>query len=117
MLHRVLAVFLAFVLLWSGLGTADTAAASVPMQQQALADGAAPTAPDQEPARDQALDGVPAQAQADSTGESPGLLPAPLKPGAATLALVRSAAFRLDAWCAPVLAGPLRPPCQAGLAA
>lgn len=112
---RVIAFFLAFVLFWSGLSTfeAPRALAQPSLEQQHA--GAQPGLEDGS-VEDHHLDDLPLQVQGDSAAETPGLLPAPLRPSSQSLATGQPHAFVMAAAGSPFLAGPLRPPCSEALA-
>jgi hypothetical protein len=95
---RVIAFFLAFVLFWSGLSTIEAPSALT----QPSSDGSL---------EDHHLDDQPLQAQGDPAAETPGLLPAPLRPTSQALATGQPHTFVSAATRSPFLAGPLRPPC------
>ena len=117
---RVLALFLAVVLLWSGLSTIEplrSSAPASPAQQHMLVDAGGPAALADGSVEDHHLDDLPSQAQGDATSETTGLLPTPLKAGIPSLAMARSQTFQLTVMRGPFLAGPLRPPCRANLTA
>jgi len=110
---RVIAIFLAFVLFWSGLSTIEAPSAlAQPSQAQAYAVGQAGGAQalNDGSLEDHHLNDLPSQALIDPPGESSGLLPAPLRPAAQPLATAQPHTFRLVAAGSPFLAGPLRPP-------
>jgi len=113
---RVIACFLAIILLWSGLATIEAPRGFVqapPAQDHAIADACEPTAGHGGSVEHHHLDDLPSQAQSDPPTETPGLLSAPLKHGVPPLAIVRPLAFVSATPGAPFLAGPLRPPCDA----
>jgi hypothetical protein len=110
---RVIAFVLALFLFWSGLNTIEAPSASLHPsheQQHAMSPaGGSPTLNDGS-VEDRHLDDQPLQALNDSPVETFGLLPAPLRPDAQSLATVEPHAFVLAAAGSPFLAGPLRPP-------
>jgi len=115
---RVIACFLAILLLWSGLATIEAPRGFVPAppaQNHAIADADGPAAGREGSVEHHHLDDLPTQAQSDPAAETPGLLSAPLKPGIPPLAIVRPLAFVSATPGSPFLAGPLRPPCAAAL--
>jgi hypothetical protein len=117
---RVLCLLLAVVLLWSGLSTFEPlrlVAPSSAEQQAAFAPGGGPAALDDGSVEDHHLDDLPSQAQGDPTTETPGLLLARLEARIPAPAMRRGPAFKLSDIHTPFLAGPLRPPCGAGLTA
>lgn len=116
--HRVIALFLAFVLLWSGLSTIEAPRAfakPLPEHQHGVAHGGGQAAADDGSVEHHHLDDLPSQAQTDPPTETPGLLPAPLKPAPHSLAPGRPRAFVSASAGSPFLAGLLRPPCSAAL--
>jgi hypothetical protein len=117
--HRVIAIFFAFVLLWSGLSTieAPRAFAQPSHEQQHTEFHAGGQATTHEGSVEHHhLDDLPSQAQTDPPAETPGLPPAPLKASGHFLAMVQPRSFVSAALGSPFLAGPLRPPCSAALA-
>ncbi len=116
---RVIAFFLAFVLFWSGLSTIEGPGALAqpsPEQQHALAHSGAQHGLDDGSVEDHHLDDQPLQVQGDPAAETPGLLPAPLRPTSQALATAQPHTFVSAATRSPFLAGPLRPPCCEALA-
>lgn len=116
---RVIALFLAFVLFWSGLSTFEAPSALAqhsPEQQHALAHAGGPSGLHDGSVEDHHLDDLPSQAQSDPPAETPGLLPAPLRHTAQALATAQPHTFVSAAAGSPCLAGPLRPPCSEALA-
>ncbi len=116
---RVIAFFLAFVLFWSGLSTFEAPSALAqpsPEQQQALAYAGGPASPNDGSVEDHHLDDLPSQAQSDSPAETPGMLPALLRPNSQFQATAQRHSFVSAAAGSPFLAGPLRPPCSEALA-
>jgi hypothetical protein len=117
--NRVIVLFLAFVLLWSGLATIEAPRAFAqpsPERQHAIAHAGGLAAADDGSVEHHHLDDLPSQAQNDPPTETPGLLPAPLKAAPHSLALGRPHTFVSAAAGSPFLAGLLRPPCSAALA-
>lgn len=110
---RVLNLFLAFVLLWSGLTTIEAPQALgqiAPAQQYVIADGGV-VAPDHEGSvEDHHLDDLPMQGYSDPSHESPDLLPTGLVPSALLTATDQARAFTSAEVRMLSLAGPLRPP-------
>jgi hypothetical protein len=120
MAFRVIAVLLAVVLLWSGLNTFETEGTPAQATQEHLAaaspsDAPLPAAPEGTAAHH--LDELPAQAWGDPSTETPALLPTRLAPRSALMALAVPRALASAGVATPFLAGPLRPPCRAALAA
>ena len=116
---RVVAFFLAFVLFWSGLSTFEAPSALAqhsPEQQHALAHAGGPSDLDDGSVEDHHLDDLPSQAQSDPPAETPGLLPALLRPTSLFQATAQLHTFVSAAAGAPFLAGPLCPPCSEALA-
>jgi hypothetical protein len=116
---RVIAVLLAFVLLWSGVGTIEaprTIAPPTPEQQHSFVHGDSQGEAHQGSVDDHHLDDVPAQAQSDTPPETPGLLPPPLTPRLHGALLTQPRVLSSVEPASPFLAGPLRPPCVAALA-
>lgn len=116
---RVIAFFLAFVLLWSGVSTIEaprTIAPPSPEQQRALVHAGGQGAAHEGSVDDHHLDDLAAQAQGDSPPETPGLLPPPLTPRVHDGLLTQLQALASVASASPLLAGLLRPPCVAALA-
>lgn len=112
---RVLAFFLAFVLLWAGVSTIEapgTFAPASPEQPHAVAH-AGQGAPQDGSVGDHHLDDLPAQVQNDSPPETPGLVPAPLTPRLHRAPLAEPRLVASVILAPPFLAGPLRPPCAA----
>lgn len=117
---RVTTLFLAFVLLWSGLSTIEAPralASPSPEQQHAIAHAGGLAAAHEGSVEHHHLDDLPSQAQSDPPTETPGLLPAPLNPGAQAVSMGRPRTFVSNEAGSPFLAGPLRPPCGAALTA
>jgi len=116
---RVIAFFLAFVLLWSGVSTIEAPrplAPTSPEQQHAIAHADGQGAAHEGSVDDHHLDDLPAQAQNDSPPETPGLLPLSLTPRFHGGPLAQPRALASVVLAPPFLAGPLRPPCGAVLA-
>lgn len=116
---RVIALFLAFVLLWSGFSTIEAplvVAPSSPEQQHAIAHAGGPAAAHEGSVEHHHLDDLPSQAQSDPQTETPALLPAPLVPGVQTLVMARPRTIVAAQARSPFLDGPLRPPCRTALA-
>jgi hypothetical protein len=116
---RPIAFFLVFVLFWSGLSTFEAPSALAqpsPEQQHALALGGGPADLDDGSVEDHHLDDLPSQAQSDPPAETPGMLPAPLRPTSQIRATAQRHCFVSAAAGSPFLAGPLRPPCSEALA-
>ena len=116
---RVIAFLLAFVLFWSGLSTIEAPSALAqpsPEQSYALSHSGAQHGSDDGSVEDHHLDDQPLQAQGDPAAETPGLLPAPLRPSSQSLATAEPHTFVSSAAGSPFLAGPLRPPCCEALA-
>jgi hypothetical protein len=116
---RVFALFLIFVLLWSGLSTIEAPRGWTPPSpehRQPLTHAGGQAATDEGSVEHHHLDDLPSQVQYEPSAETPGLLPAPLKPGARALAMSRPPAVVSAGARPPFLAGPLRPPCCSVLA-
>lgn len=116
---RVIALFLAVVLFWSGLSTIEAPNASAqPLteQQHAIAHAGGSADLHDGSVEDHHLDDLPSQAQGDPSAETPGLLPAPLRPTSPSMATAQPHTFVSTAAASPFLAGPLRPPCSEALA-
>jgi len=116
---RVISIFLAFVLFWSGLSTFEAPSAlaqASPEQQHALAQAGMQPSLDDGSVEDHHLDDLPSQAQSDPPAETPGLLPALMRPTSLLQATAQLHTFVSAAAGAPFLAGPLRPPCSEALA-
>jgi len=116
---RVIAFFLAFVLFWSGLSTFEAPSALAQPsteQQHALAVGGGSADLNDGSVEDHHLDDLPSQAQSDPPAETPGMLPALLRPNAQFQATAQRHCFVSAAAGSPFLAGPLRPPCSEALA-
>lgn len=115
---RVIALFLAFAMFWSGLSTFE--APSNPAQHSAEQQHGAHAAglPGQADGSvtDHHLDDLPSQAQSEPPSETPGFLPTPPLPVALFQETARRHAFASAAAGSPFLAGPLRPPCPTALA-
>lgn len=115
---RVLNLFLAFVLLWSGLTTieAPQALAQVaPAQQSVIANGGGVASEHEGSVEDHHLDDLPMQGYSDPSYESPDSLPTRVVPSALLTAIGQARAFT-SAEIRPLsLAGPLRPPRSAAL--
>lgn len=115
---RLIALFLAFVLLWSGLNTIEAPRAFAQpshAQQYAVALAGGVAAAQVGSVEHHHLDDLPSQAQSDPPTETPGMLPAPLKPSAQSLVMAEAHTFVSAVAGPPFLAGPLRPPCSAAL--
>jgi hypothetical protein len=116
---RVIALFLAIVLLWSGLSTLEAPralASPSPEQQHPIAHASGSVAAHEGSVEHHHLDDLPSQAQSDPPPETPGLLPTPLAPSAQWMVMAQPHAFASAETGPPFLAGPLRPPCSAALA-
>ena len=110
---RVVAFFLAFVLFWSGLSTIEAPRALVQPsheQQHTLTQAGGPLTLNDGSVEDHHLDDQPSQALSDPSVETFGLLPAPPRCSAPTLAMIEPHAFVLAVAGPPFLDGPLRPP-------
>jgi hypothetical protein len=117
---RVIALVLSVILFWSGLSTIEAPRAFAPPlteQQHAITRAGGLAAAHEGSVEHHHLDDLPSQAQIDPPTETPGLLPAPLNPGAQDRAAGRPRSFVSNEVASPFLAGPLRPPCGAALAA
>lgn len=115
---RVIALFLAFVLLCSGLGAIEAPRADAqpsPEQLHAMADAGGQAAAHVGSVEHHPLDNLPSQAQSDPPTEAPGLLPAPLQASVQSLVMARPHTFVAAATKSPFLGGPLRPPCRAAI--
>jgi hypothetical protein len=118
--HRVIAFFLALVLLWSGLGTIEAPDAwAQPASEPSLAqlEAAQPAGTHPGSVEDHHLDDLPMQAQNEPPAEGPGLVPAWLKPAANPGTAARPPVFLTAGTGSPCLAGPLRPPCRSAFTA
>jgi hypothetical protein len=118
--HRVIAFFLALVLLWSGLGTIEAPDAwaqpgSEPSLAQLEAERPAGTHPGS--VEDHHLDDLPMQAQNDPPPETPGLMPAWRAPEAVPGRAAPPQVCLTAGTGSPCLAGPLRPPCLSAFTA
>lgn len=116
---RVIAFFLTIVLFWSGLSTIEvpsSLAQPSTEQQHALAHAGGDPGAHDGSVEDHHLDDLPSQAQGDPSAETPGLLPAPLRPNSQSLATAQPHTCVSAAAASPFLAGPLRPPCGEALA-
>jgi hypothetical protein len=118
---QVVALLLAFVMLWSGLGTIEVAGAPAsPLEEltSTLVDAPAPVpASGHEGSVEQHhLDDLPMQVQSDPGTGALGRLPSILMTRAASALLLPSPALAAADTRPPFLAGPLRPPCSAALA-
>jgi hypothetical protein len=113
---RVIALLLAFVLLWSGLSTIEVprmfATTSTEHQQTG-----GPEAGSDGSVEQHHLDGLPSQAHVDTASETPGLLQAPLEARTLSLLMARPRTLASTEAGPPFLAGPLRPPCSNAFAA
>jgi len=116
---RVTALFLAFVLLWTGLSTIETSAVASPPPelQHLIADAGGLAVAHEGSVEHHHLDDLPSQAQSDPPTETPGLPPSPLAPSAQCLEMAQPRTFVPAAAGPPFLDGPLRPPCCRALAA
>jgi len=111
---RVIALFLAVVLFWSGLSTIEAPSALAqpsPEQRHAIAHAGGSAATTEGSVEHHHLDDLPSQAQNDPPPETPGLLPAALPPGFPGLPMAEPRTMALAGTASPFLAGPLRPPC------
>jgi hypothetical protein len=118
--HRVLAFFLACLMLWSGLSTYEPPELALPgpadaaavLAASALAAGTAGSAAPRGSVADHHLDDQPAQTPADLVADLPALLKAPrdavLVAGPGLPLPARATTLRPAPW----LAGLLRPPCD-----
>jgi hypothetical protein len=116
---RVIALVLAVVLLWSGLGAIEVPrllAQPSPEQQHAIVHAGGQVAEHEGSVEHHHLDDQPSQAQSDPSSETPGLLPAIPTPRAPSVVMARPRTFASAVARPPFLAGPLRPPCGAALA-
>jgi len=115
---RVIGLFLAIVLLWSGLSTIEAPhvfASPSPEQRLTIAHACGQAASHEGSVEHHHLDDLPSQAQSDPPPETPGLLPAPLAPSAQRMVMAQPHPFASGEAVPPFLAGPLRPPCSAAL--
>jgi hypothetical protein len=110
---RVIALFLAAVLLWSGFSTIEAslpiASAPAPLHADTVGDAKA-TSTLSGSVEDHHLDDLPTQTQGDPGAENPGLLPHASVATLSLLAMPRPQ-FRSATARQLFLAGPLRPPC------
>jgi hypothetical protein len=116
MLRRVIALVLAVVLLWSGLGTIEAPrflAQPSPGQQHAVVHAGGQVAEHEGSVEHHHLDDLPSQAQGDPSNETPGLLPAIPTPRAPSVVMSRPRTLASAEAAPPFLAAPLRPPCGA----
>jgi hypothetical protein len=116
---RVIALFLAFILLWSGLNTTEAPRAFAqpsPEQKFAIVHAGGVAAEREGSVEHHHLDDLPSQAQCDPPIETPGLLPAPLTRSTPSVAMAQPRSLASAEVGPPFLAGPLRPPCGAALA-
>lgn len=112
--HRLLASLLAFVLLWSGVGTIEgLPGLTHPLSEQltVFASASGTQEGHKGSVEDHHLDDMPGQPVSEPPLDSPGLLRAqpPLRLAAVATPRRQGAAGVLRA--PPCLAGPLRPPC------
>jgi hypothetical protein len=119
---RVIALLLAFVLLWSGLSTIESPRAVAPAslaQQHRLgtttAHAGEQAATQEGSVEHHHLDDLPLQAQGDTPTETPALLPAQPASGTSALRMAQPLGFVAAESGPPFLAGPLRPPCGTAL--
>lgn len=113
---RVIALFVSFVLLWSGLNTIEAPrvlAQPSPEQQQPIAQAAGLVSALEGSVEHHHLDDLPSQALSDPPTETPGMLPAPLTPSVHSMVMAQPRTFVSAEAVPPFLAGPLRPPCGA----
>lgn len=111
---RVIAFFLAAVLLWSGLGTVElprTFALPSSAPLHAAGDADRQMRSDAGSVEHHHLDDVPLQAQTDPVTDTPGLLAEAGPPAAPPRAMVHPRMAASAAAWPPFLAGPMRPPC------
>jgi hypothetical protein len=115
---RVIAFFLALVLLWSGVSTIESPLPDArPAPEQPHAMGHAGQDPAHEGSvDDHHLDDVPAQASSDPPPEPQSVFPDPMTARLLGARLAPPGAPALVALVPPFLAGPLRPPCCTALA-
>lgn len=112
---RVIALFIAAVLLWSGFSTIETphdALAASTGEAPAWLPAAGDTAAGLGSVADHHLDDLPVQAQADPPTDLPALPVAAHRLGLQPLREPLAAALPTAAAWPPFLAGPLRPPCD-----
>ena len=111
MLRRVIALLLAVVLFWSGLGTLEAPSALAQPSTDQIAHPGGPAGLNDGSVEDHHLDDLPSQAHSDPSAETPGLLAAPLASMAPALVMATPRTFVSAVAGPPYLAGPLRPPC------
>lgn len=116
---RVLALFLALVLFWSGFTTQEQAVlfASSNIEQGLGAPGYLPPPVHEGSIDDHHLDDQPGQTLAEGAMDPLPLLTTRLDARVPALTMSRPRPYVLAAWLAPCLAGPQRPPCATHLVA
>jgi hypothetical protein len=116
---RVVALFLALVLFWSGFTTQEQAVlfASANIKQGYSVPGDLPQPVDDGSIDDHHLDDQPGQMLAEGAMELLPLLMTQPAAGVPTLTMPRPRPYAMAAWLEPYLAGPQRPPCATHLVA
>ncbi|MBC7939368.1 MAG: hypothetical protein H7Z19_06310 [Chitinophagaceae bacterium] len=113
MLSRSVALFIAFVLFWSGFTTQEQALspASIAGAQVGMAmTGDSPRHDPSGSVEDHHLDDQPAQAQVEGGMDLPVLIQHPAEAQAPVLAMVRPIPHVMAVWLTPTLDGLRRPP-------
>jgi hypothetical protein len=119
MLSRVLTLFLALALLWSGFSSAEpqhVPAQPAYAQMPAMVDAPGQAVGHEDWVEQHQPDDLTPQAQTETQTESPGLLLAVLVPSVPALVMAQPRAFASAEAGPPFLAGPLRPPRSAARA-
>jgi hypothetical protein len=116
---RVVALFIAFVLLWSGLSSIEAPrvlAQPSPGHQHILSHGSGSAAGQEGSVEHHHLDDLPSQAHNEPPTDTPGLLPVPSMRTAHSVAMAMPRAGTPREAGPPFLARALRPPCSATVA-
>lgn len=109
MVHRVIALFLALLLCWSGFATQEQAVALASASSDQVEVGLADQAP--QPTEEDHLGDRPGHAQVEGALDFPALVMTLPSAAVPFLTMARPGPYARAAWLAPHLDGPQRPPC------